>query len=91
MRLFLGTANIDERRQAARMGVLAGALTNPTLIAKVLTASVRSTLHVIQVAMADSHLAMLPYAELRAMLKHPLTDSGIDERFLADSRKYAAI
>src|SRR3989337_2393524 len=34
MRLFLDTANIDEIREAARMGVIAGATTNPTLMAK---------------------------------------------------------
>src|SRR5881394_2387165 len=34
MRLFLDTANIDEIRDIARMGVLAGVTTNPTLMAK---------------------------------------------------------
>src|SRR4026207_794554 len=34
MRLFLDTANIDEIREVARMGVLAGVTTNPTLMAK---------------------------------------------------------
>jgi transaldolase len=34
MRLFLDTANIDEVRQAVRMGILAGVTTNPTLMAK---------------------------------------------------------
>jgi transaldolase len=32
--LFLDTANIDEIRDVARMGVLAGVTTNPTLMAK---------------------------------------------------------
>ena len=34
MRLFLDTANIDEIRDAARMGVLSGVTTNPSLMAK---------------------------------------------------------
>src|SRR5688572_14466930 len=34
MRLFLDTANIDEIRDAVRMGILAGVTTNPTLMAK---------------------------------------------------------
>jgi len=63
---------------------------NYHLPAQVLAASIRSTTHVIQAAMAGSHVATLPFAVLQAMLKHPLTDSGI-ERFLADSRKYAAV
>jgi transaldolase len=57
---------------------------------QVLAASVRTTTHVNQAAMAGSHVATLPYAVLQAMLKHPLTDTGI-ERFLADSRKYASV
>jgi transaldolase len=63
---------------------------NYHLPTQVLAASIRSTTHVIQAAVAGSHVATLPYAILQAMLKHPLTDSGI-ERFLADSRKYAAV
>jgi transaldolase len=45
---------------------------------------------VIQAALAGSHIATLPYAVFQSMIKHPLTDVGI-ERFLADARKYAAV
>jgi transaldolase len=34
MRIFLDTANLDEIRQAASLGVLDGVTTNPTLVAK---------------------------------------------------------
>jgi transaldolase len=34
MRLFLDTANIEEIRDAARMGILSGVTTNPTLMSK---------------------------------------------------------
>ena len=34
MRLFLDTANIEDIRRAARMGVIAGVTTNPSLVAK---------------------------------------------------------
>jgi transaldolase len=34
MRIFLDTANIDEIRQAARLGVVSGVTTNPSLVAK---------------------------------------------------------
>lgn len=60
------------------------------LSAQVLAASVRNPPHVIQAALAGSHVATIPYSVLQQMLKHPLTDLGI-ERFLADSRKYSAI
>jgi len=34
MRIFLDTASIDEIRQAARLGVISGVTTNPSLVAK---------------------------------------------------------
>ena len=34
MRIFLDTANIDEIRQAAKLGVISGITTNPSLVAK---------------------------------------------------------
>lgn len=34
MKIFLDTANIDEIRQAAELGVIAGVTTNPSLVAK---------------------------------------------------------
>jgi len=60
------------------------------LPAQVLSASIRNAPHVIQAALAGSHIATLPYAVFQAMIRHPLTDVGI-ERFLADARKYATV
>ncbi|GIW19065.1 MAG: fructose-6-phosphate aldolase [Tepidiforma sp.] len=55
------------------------------LKARVLAASLRHPLHVTQAALAGAHIATIPPALLPQMLKHPLTDVGI-ERFLADAR-----
>jgi fructose-6-phosphate aldolase, TalC/MipB family len=57
------------------------------LPAQVIAASLRHPRHVIAAAKAGAHIATLPYQVLMAMLKHPLTDVGI-ERFLADARRY---
>ncbi|EEG77589.1 fructose-6-phosphate aldolase [Dethiobacter alkaliphilus] len=50
---------------------------------EVIAASIRHPLHVIQVAKVGSHIATIPFAVLKQMFKHPMTDLGI-ERFLAD-------
>lgn len=50
---------------------------------QVLAASLRHPRHVTEAALAGSHVATLPFSVLLGMLKHPLTDVGID-RFLAD-------
>ncbi len=53
---------------------------------KVLAASLRSPLHVLEAALAGAHVGTMPPAVLRQMLKHPLTDAGL-ERFLSDWKK----
>ncbi|MGA9751390.1 MAG: fructose-6-phosphate aldolase [Acidobacteriota bacterium] len=53
---------------------------------EIITASVRSPLHVIDAALAGADIATVPYKVLEQCLKHPLTDIGI-ERFLRDWEK----
>jgi transaldolase len=60
------------------------------LPSQVIAASLRHPRHVIAAAKAGAHIATLPYKVLLAMLKHPLTDAGI-ERFLADARQYTKV
>jgi len=50
---------------------------------EIIAASVRSPLHVVSVAKAGADIATVPYPVIMQMIKHPLTDSGI-ERFLKD-------
>lgn len=54
--------------------------------ARVLAASLRHPLHVAQAALAGAHIATIPASLIGQMLKHPLTDLGI-QRFLDDARK----
>ncbi|MGQ9571924.1 MAG: fructose-6-phosphate aldolase [Dehalococcoidia bacterium] len=53
---------------------------------QVIAASLRHPRHVIEAAKAGAHIATIPYSVLMGMLRHPLTDVGI-ERFLADAQK----
>jgi transaldolase len=57
------------------------------LPAQILAASLRHPRHVVGAAQAGAPIATLPYGVLKLMVKHPLTDTGI-ERFIADSRGY---
>ena len=58
----------------------------PELCTKVLVASVRSPLHVVEAAKMGADTATVPPSVLRAMFKHPLTDKGLDA-FMADWAK----
>jgi len=53
--------------------------------AQVLVASVRSLTHLMRAAEVGAHVATMPFAVIKQMLHHPLTDLGL-ERFLADWR-----
>jgi len=50
---------------------------------EVIVASVRHPRHVIEAALAGAHIATIPFRVLKQMIKHPLTDIGI-ERFIKD-------
>ena len=56
---------------------------------QVLAASLRHPQHVAQAALAGADVATLPAAVFRQMVRHPLTDRGL-ERFLADWDRYTA-
>ena len=50
---------------------------------QIIAASIRHPLHVTDAALHGAHIATIPYKVLSQLVKHPLTDQGI-ERFLAD-------
>jgi transaldolase len=52
----------------------------------VLAASLRHPMHVVQAAKAGADVATLPYDVFTKLVKHPLTDSGV-EKFLSDWKK----
>ena len=50
---------------------------------QILVASVRHPLHVVEAARIGADIATMPFAVLEALVKHPLTEAGL-ERFLKD-------
>jgi transaldolase len=58
----------------------------PNLSTEILAASIRTPIHVKQAAMAGADVATVPPAVLKSLVKHPLTDKGL-ETFLADWKK----
>lgn len=53
---------------------------------EVLVASIRHPMHVVDAAKLGAHVCTVPPNVLRALVKHPLTDKGL-EAFLADWKK----
>ena len=50
---------------------------------EIIVASVRSPQHVLQAGLMAADICTIPYAVMLQLMKHPLTDSGL-EKFLAD-------
>ncbi len=53
---------------------------------EVIVASIRNPLHVLETARIGADIATIPYSVIKQLIKHPLTDIGI-EKFLKDWEK----
>lgn len=53
---------------------------------EILVASVRHPMHVVEAALVGADVATIPFNVIMSLLKHPLTDSGL-EKFLSDWKK----
>lgn len=59
---------------------------NYAIDTEIITASVRHPMHVLTAAKMGAHIATVPYKVIMQMVKHPLTDAGI-EKFKEDWKK----
>ena len=50
---------------------------------EIIAASIRHPMHAVEAARMGAHIATIPFAVIKLMIKHPLTDAGI-EKFLQD-------
>jgi transaldolase len=53
---------------------------------EIIVASIRNPLHVVEAAKMGAHIATIPYSVIIQLIKHPMTDIGI-EKFLKDWEK----
>lgn len=73
----ISTPGIDLIRTISEIFAVAGIET------EIIAASVRHPIHVIDCALAGADIATVPYSVIEQMIKHPLTEQGI-EKFQAD-------
>ena len=83
---FIGRLDDIGQDGVAVVDQLVRILRNYEYPAQVLVASVRSPNHLLRAAEAGAHVATLPFNVMKQIVKHPLTDVGL-ENFLADWRK----
>ncbi|MEQ8173793.1 MAG: fructose-6-phosphate aldolase [Syntrophomonadaceae bacterium] len=53
---------------------------------EVIAASIRHPMHAVESAKMGAHIATIPYGVIKQMVRHPLTDAGID-KFMQDWKK----
>ena len=83
---FLG--RIDDMASDG-MDILAGCIEivkNYDFSSEILASSLRGPMHVVEAGRLGSDIATMPYSVFSQLVKHPLTDLGL-ERFLADWEK----
>jgi len=93
MRIFLDTANIDEIRQAAKLGVVSGVTTNPSLVAKEKRADMKAVIReissIVDGPISAEVLSLEPQAMIRearevsswspnVVVKIPMSASGLE-------------
>ncbi len=76
----IGTSGLDLVRQIVKLYTIHN---YPT---KVLAASMRGPIHILEAALAGAHIATMPFKVLDMLFNHPLTDKGL-ATFLADYQK----
>ncbi len=93
MEIFLDTANIDQIRQAARLGIVSGVTTNPSLVARESTSDYETVIKTIcsiisgpvsAEVLAEDTAAMIAEARIKASwapnvaIKIPVTAAGLE-------------
>ena len=57
---------------------------NYSFVTETLVASVRTPMHLLEAALIGADIATIPYKVIQQLVKHPLTDQGL-EKFLSDA------
>lgn len=83
---FVGRLDDISEDGMAMVGQILEIYRNYGFKTKVLVASVRHPVHVLQAARLGADVATVPYAVIEQLAKHPLTESGL-KKFLADWEK----
>ena len=83
---FIGRLDDISQEGIQLIGQLRQIYDNYSFETEILAASIRHTIHLIQCAEIGSDVVTCPLNVIMSLLKHPLTDSGL-EKFLSDHRK----
>ncbi len=83
---FIGRLDDISHEGMALIDEIVAIYNNYGFEAEIIVASIRHPLHVVEAALTGADIATIPFPVLEKMVRHPLTDIGV-ERFLKDWSK----
>lgn len=83
---FVGRLDDISQRGMDLVKEIKAIYTNYGFKTKIIVASVRNPLHVVEAAVLGADIATIPFAVIEQLIRHPLTDLGI-QKFLEDYKK----
>lgn len=83
---FVGRLDDISEDGVALIYDIADVFANYDIKTEIIAASIRHPMHVVECAKAGADIATIPYKVIMQMIKHPLTDQGI-EKFVNDYKK----
>ena len=83
---FIGRLDDISRDGMGLIGDIVTIYRNYSFDTEVLVASVRHPMHVVEAALIGADVITMPYGVIEKLIKHPLTDIGL-EKFIADYKK----
>lgn len=76
---FIGRLDDISQRGMELIETVMQIYTNYDFQTEVIVASVRHPMHVVEAATIGAHIATIPFATIMQLIKHPLTDMGIEK------------
>lgn len=83
---FIGRLDDISRDGMGLIGDIVTIYRNYSFDTEVLVASVRHPMHVVEAALIGADVITMPYGVIEKLIKHPLTDIGL-EKFITDYKK----
>ena len=83
---FVGRMDDISQSGMEVIGQIVKIYANYKFATEVLVASIRNPIHVLTAALMGAHVATIPFAVIKQLAQHPLTDIGV-EKFLKDWEK----
>lgn len=83
---FIGRLDDISQNGMELVGQIMGILNHYAFESEVIVSSIRHPIHVLEAALMGADVATIPFKVIEQLIKHPLTDIGI-ERFLEDWKR----